>query len=219
MLPDTGADVTIIGEKHMSTLQVSRSSLQPLPSNTVLTADGSEMSPALGYFQATLQLGKKWCTARIQVHKGVPTLLLSYSHCKELNIIPQEFPKPIQQIQHVNRCTETPLCNITSPSEARKYFLRTFKEVLVSKEDTLQSAPQDNDRTLQDIRESAREDSEYAHLLHLCNETGYVIWQRHITPPHLAISLQAARPRVPSRESRRPLTRTLYVLWSPICSA
>ncbi|KAK3895520.1 hypothetical protein Pcinc_000758 [Petrolisthes cinctipes] len=129
MLPDTGADVTIIGEKHMSTLQVSRSSLQPLPSNTVLTADGSEMSPALGYFQATLQLGKKWCTARIHVHKGVPTPLLSYSHCKELNIIPQEFPKPIVQVQHINRCTETPLCNITSPSEARKYFLR-FSQML-----------------------------------------------------------------------------------------
>ncbi|KAK4307318.1 hypothetical protein Pmani_020922 [Petrolisthes manimaculis] len=156
MLPDTGVDVTIIGEKHMSTLQLSRSSLQPLPSNIVLTADGSEISPALGYFQATLQLGRKWCTTRIQVHKVVTTPLLSYSHCKELNIIPQEFPKPILQVQHINRCTETPLCNIASPSDARKYFLHT-----------LQSKLQDNDRTLQDIRESAREDSEYAHLLQL----------------------------------------------------
>ncbi|XP_045120473.1 uncharacterized protein LOC123509916 [Portunus trituberculatus] len=87
MLPDTGADVTVIGQRHLSILQIPRNSLQPLPPVHTLTADGSEMAPALGCFQATLRLGQRSCIAQIQVHDGVQTPLLSYGHCKELAII------------------------------------------------------------------------------------------------------------------------------------
>lgn len=140
MLPDTGADITVIGTRHLDLLQIPRDSLRPLPATPTFTADGSEMSPALGYFTATLRLGKKSCSAQIQVHHGVQTPLLSFRHCKELAIISPEFPKPILQVQHVNRCTEAPLPTLTSPAAAKEYFLREFPDVLVSKAD-LQKAP------------------------------------------------------------------------------
>lgn len=53
MLPDTGADVTLIGTRHLQ----KQTSLRILLGMTTLTADGSCMSPPLGWFQAKLKLG------------------------------------------------------------------------------------------------------------------------------------------------------------------
>ena len=50
MLPDTGADISVVGPQHLDILQIPRSSLEPPPTTTKLTADGSPMSPALGVF-------------------------------------------------------------------------------------------------------------------------------------------------------------------------
>ncbi|XP_068246738.1 uncharacterized protein [Palaemon carinicauda] len=135
MLPDTGAEVSVVGPQHLDLLKIPRSSLKQFPTTVTLTADGSAMTPALGTFQATLTLGKQSCSAVIQVHDGVQTPLLSYSHCKELAIISPDFPKPILEVKHVKRCKELPLSATTSPTEAREFFLREFKDVLVTKED------------------------------------------------------------------------------------
>ncbi|KAK8374220.1 hypothetical protein O3P69_011974 [Scylla paramamosain] len=101
MPPDTGADVTVIGQRHLGMLQIPRSRLQPLPPVHTLTADGSEMAPALGCFQAILRLGQRSCVVRIQVHEGVQIPLLSYGQCKELAIISREFPKPIHKFTEI----------------------------------------------------------------------------------------------------------------------
>ena len=140
MLPDTGADVTVVGTQHLHLLNIPRSSLKPFSTNVTLNADGSPMKPALGTFEATLTLGKRSCSAMIQVQDELPMPLLSYSHCLELAIIPPDFPRPILEVKHVNRCQELPFSATTSPAEAREFFLREFKDVLVSKED-LQTAP------------------------------------------------------------------------------
>ncbi|XP_068246810.1 uncharacterized protein [Palaemon carinicauda] len=125
MLPDTGAEVSVVGPQHLDVLKIPRSSLKPFPTTVTLTADGSAMTPALDTFQATLTLGKQSCSAVIQVHDGVQTPLLSYGHCKELAIISPDFPKPILEDKHVKRCKELPLSATTSPTE----------DVLVTKED------------------------------------------------------------------------------------
>ncbi|XP_068227911.1 uncharacterized protein [Palaemon carinicauda] len=135
MLPDTGAEVSVVGPQHLDLLKINRSRLKPFPTTVTLTADGSAMTPALGTFQATLMLGKQSCSAVIQVHDGVQTPLLSYSHCKELAIVSPDFPKPILEVKHVKRCKELPLSAATSPTEAIEFFLREFKDVLVTKED------------------------------------------------------------------------------------
>ena len=140
MLSDTGADVSVIGPQHLDLLKIPRSSLKPPSTATTLTADASAMAPALGTFLATLSLGKWSCSAVIQVHEGVQMPLLSYTHCQELAIISSEFLKPILEVKHVNRCKGLPLPPITSPAEAKDFFLREFKDMLVSKED-LRAAP------------------------------------------------------------------------------
>ncbi|XP_068232095.1 uncharacterized protein [Palaemon carinicauda] len=140
MLPDTGADVSVMGPQHLELLQINRNELQCSATSVTLTADGSQMTPALGTLKATLSLANRSCHAMIQVHEGVQMPLLSYAHCKELAIIPPDFPRPTLQVVHVNRCKDLPLHANSTPAEAREYFLRTFPDVLVSKED-LKAAP------------------------------------------------------------------------------
>ena len=140
MLPDTGADITIMGPQHLDSLHIPRTSLQPPPSSPPRNADNSPMAPALGTFRATLTLGKHSCSATIQVNRGIQIPLLSLAHCKELAIVSSSFPKQISEVIHVNRCTGLPLPPTTSPAAAKQYFLKEFKDVLVSKED-LKTAP------------------------------------------------------------------------------
>ena len=139
-IPDTGAEVSVLGPQHLAHLQIDRKDLLPPTTSKTFTADGSEMSPPLGSLEVTLTLAKRSCQARLQVHDGVTTPLLSFSHCKELAIISPKFPKPILQVTHVHRCTEFPLTEATPPAEARDYFVRNFPDVLVSKDD-LKTAP------------------------------------------------------------------------------
>ncbi|XP_068245143.1 uncharacterized protein mRpL22 [Palaemon carinicauda] len=103
MLPDTGADVSVMGPQHLELLQITRDELQRSATSVTFTADGSQMTPALGTLKATLSLANRSCHAMIQVHEGIQMPLLSYAHCKELAIIPPDFPRPILQVVHVNR--------------------------------------------------------------------------------------------------------------------
>lgn len=108
MIPDTGADATIIGPSHLPSIGVTIEDLTPPPQAPRYTADGTEMKQALGsvYVQLTLkglQTGE-W----IDVHSGTPAPLLSYRACRELAIIPERFPQPIQEVTHAARvCTST----------------------------------------------------------------------------------------------------------------
>ncbi|KAK7085445.1 hypothetical protein SK128_023559, partial [Halocaridina rubra] len=87
---------------------------------------------------AILKFGNKSCDAKIQIHEGILSPLLSFSHCQELDIISPDFPKRILAVTNVNRCAELSLRATTLPSA--DFFLCKFRDVLVSKAD-LQAAP------------------------------------------------------------------------------
>ncbi|ROT75496.1 hypothetical protein C7M84_005966 [Penaeus vannamei] len=141
MLPDTGADITVIGLKHLDSLGIPRCSLSPPPATDVLTADGSSMTPALDCFETTLQLGQASCKAIVHVYECIQTPLHTYGHCVDLAIVSTDFPKPILSVTHVNRCAQQmPASAVSFPTAARTYFLQHFSDVLVSKTD-LQTTP------------------------------------------------------------------------------
>ncbi|XP_066978786.1 uncharacterized protein [Macrobrachium rosenbergii] len=140
IIPDTGADITVIGTMHLDALHIPRSKLSPPPLTDVMTAYGSPMPPAVGCFQAALCLGNKSCVATIHVHEDIQTTLLSRGHCRALAIVSPEFSKPILKVTHVNRCAQIPDSAMTSPAAVKDYFLHHFNDVLVSKAD-LQTQP------------------------------------------------------------------------------
>ncbi|XP_050705846.1 uncharacterized protein LOC126991139 [Eriocheir sinensis] len=143
MLPDTGADVTVIGPEHLRSLGLSISDLQPSPTDPKYTADGSPMAPALGSLQVEISVKQKTTTVWMDVHEGTPNPLLSCHACRELALIPERFPQPIAKVTHANVCTSNgaqstlplPFTNVTSTAEARAYFVKEYSDVLVSKAD------------------------------------------------------------------------------------
>ncbi|KAK7078896.1 hypothetical protein SK128_005388, partial [Halocaridina rubra] len=106
MLPDTGADVTIIGILHLKLLWIPRISLELLPVTITLTADGSQMSPAMSWFQATMKLGNKTCIAKIQVQEGIqpfewchPMVLVAKSNGVQITV---DLTKLSSQVSHLH---------------------------------------------------------------------------------------------------------------------
>ena len=168
-IPDTGADTTVVGVQHLSSFGLTKHVLKPPPKTTYYNADGTKMKAVVGSFEAELTYGNRSCHGWIDVHSSLSTPLLSWEHCRELGIVPKDFPKQIRAVQHTNsrvhevRNTKPsadtqnspgtttltlpsstspplPLHSTTPPSEARRYFLEEFKDVLVKKAD-LQNAP------------------------------------------------------------------------------
>ncbi|XP_064120305.1 uncharacterized protein LOC135224910 [Macrobrachium nipponense] len=140
LIPDTGEDITVIGTIHLDALRIPRTRLEPPPMTDIVTADGSPMTPAVGYFQATLRLGNKSCSATIHVHEDIQTPLLSREHCRAFAIVSPDFLKPILKVTHLNRCAQFPASAMTPPAAIKDYFLWHFSDILISKKD-LQTQP------------------------------------------------------------------------------
>ncbi|KAK3875600.1 hypothetical protein Pcinc_019536 [Petrolisthes cinctipes] len=100
MLPDTGADTTIIGPDHLQHIGLFLSDLQPPPQTPTYAADGSLMKSAIGSVQVQLQVKERSTQEWMDVHHGIPIPLLSYRACRELALIPERFPNPIAQVTH-----------------------------------------------------------------------------------------------------------------------
>lgn len=70
----------VIGLKHQDSLGNPWCILSPAPPIDVLTVDGLSMTPTLGCFETTQQLGPAFCKAIVHIHEGIQMPLLSYGH-------------------------------------------------------------------------------------------------------------------------------------------
>ncbi|KAK3880960.1 hypothetical protein Pcinc_014610 [Petrolisthes cinctipes] len=100
MLPDTGADTTIMGPDHLHTIGLTYDHLHTPQQKPTYTADGSPMQPAIGSVQVQLEIKGSITHEWIDIHPGTPIPLLSYRACRELALIPKRFPHPITQVTH-----------------------------------------------------------------------------------------------------------------------
>ncbi|XP_063591351.1 uncharacterized protein LOC134768457 [Penaeus indicus] len=149
IIPDTGADTTVIGLQHLSSLGLSKKDLAPPAETIYYNADGSQMPPAAGSFRGIITYGNRSTTCWIDVQPSLTTPLLSWTECKNLGIVPDYFPRQMSDMRIANRVhglgsapmsnppklLPLPLNQLTSPDEARKYFLHQYADVLVKKDD------------------------------------------------------------------------------------
>ena len=77
VIPDTGADTTVIGPQHLKYLGLTRRELDPPPTLDYYNADESKMPAALGSFRAKMTYGTLSCTGWIDVQGSLSTPLLS----------------------------------------------------------------------------------------------------------------------------------------------
>ncbi|KAK8373942.1 hypothetical protein O3P69_019952 [Scylla paramamosain] len=159
MIPDTGADTTVIGPQHLQHLGLTSRNLQPPPSLDYYNAD--DLRCLLLWVPSRRSSPMASCRAR-----GGSMC----KHCRELGIIPKDFPRQItDDVSTVGRIREstsaTPVATVqchrqpasvvaplpapspslplhanTSLAEAKEYFLQEYADVLVKKDD-LQKAP------------------------------------------------------------------------------
>ncbi|XP_045127688.1 uncharacterized protein LOC123514109 [Portunus trituberculatus] len=151
-IPNTGADMTVIGPQHLRMLGIDRQALGV--SLAYYNADETKMSAALGSLQTTLVYGELSCTGWIDVQGSWNTPLLSHEHCHALGIVPHDFPAQIfsarGSVTSVWEATNAPaprssvpalpLLSTISPDAAKEYFLREYQDVLLTKDST-QDAP------------------------------------------------------------------------------
>ncbi|XP_037781117.1 uncharacterized protein LOC119577617 [Penaeus monodon] len=144
IIPDTGADTTVIGLKHLSSLGLSKEDLAPPAETVYYNANGSQMPPVAGSFCGTITYGDRSTTCWIDVQPSLTTPLLSWKECKDLGIVPDYFLRQMSDVHMTNRVhgpDSTPVLNpsqllplpldqLKSPEEARKYFLHQYADVL-----------------------------------------------------------------------------------------
>ena len=144
MLPDTGADTTIIGPDHLPGIGLKKEDLRAPPQTPTYGPDGNLMNSAIGSVEVQLEIKGNITQEWIDVHPGTPTPLLSYQACQKLALIPEKFPRPIAQVTHArvqgtNKDEEIlenpPFSSATTPTQAKEYFLKEFSDVLVRKQD------------------------------------------------------------------------------------
>ena len=105
-VPDTGSESTAMGLCDAERLGISKSRLRR-SSAKLYGADGQELT-CFGYFAGKVTLGDESVETDIYVVDGLKGMLLSWFHCKQLRILPKEYPQQIQ------------CCQVVSASGARR---------------------------------------------------------------------------------------------------
>ena len=97
-IPDTGAEISICGENILKQLKINEDDLLHEYDEKLVAANNTEIE-TLGKISLKMQLNQRSTVEDIIVCKNQDSFLLSWQVCKNLGIIPQNFPKPIQKIQ------------------------------------------------------------------------------------------------------------------------
>ncbi|KAK8372031.1 hypothetical protein O3P69_011884 [Scylla paramamosain] len=203
VIPDTGADTTVIGPQHLRDLGLAKQELDPPPSLRYYNADGSRMPAALGSFQAKLTYGTRSCTGWIDVQGSLSTPLLSWEHCRALAIVPSDFPRQIKTSKTtVNRVGESP---DVQPAEASRGVSKPTQEDNILDAETnfsvrsvvtlhaieslasedAQASPDQahtRDLTLEGLRRATLDDPTYSDLLHFVKEGFPTRYDAHAKP-------------------------------------
>ena len=121
--PDTGAEVTAIGLRHLRLLGLSISDLSRCQEE-VLAADRGRLRP-VGVFDATLTLGTATTDTTLRVFHDVDDALLSWYDARALRLIPDTYP---QQISSLRRDPPVASSAVASQiEEGRQAILREFR--------------------------------------------------------------------------------------------
>ena len=96
--PDTGAEANVVGIPEAQDLGVDVTHLRP-SSDKLFAAGGKELDSA-GTFSCEMTLGSRRITTQVAVLNEFSGALLSWFDCIGLGILPPDFPRQIQSVEH-----------------------------------------------------------------------------------------------------------------------
>ncbi|MPC72498.1 hypothetical protein E2C01_066807 [Portunus trituberculatus] len=123
LLPDTGADTTILGADHLNSIGLSLADLCSSTQRPTYSTDGSPMQPVIGSVQVTYTAVIRGDIKTVDETKEA----LEITASKNVSV-------PHASLPHL------PFNSNTTPEQARSYFLEEYADVLIKKVD-LQTMP------------------------------------------------------------------------------
>eukprot|EP00117_Sycon_ciliatum_P027921 scpid16025/ scgid22570/ len=155
---DTGADACIMGHSLLEFLTIHPNQVRPVQATQIIAANGSDLT-CIGTLSLAIRYGDRVAPCTVFVCSNHDGMLLSWEVCRQLQIIPEDYPNPIQiaQVETPNICatdSDTQVQQLTdisslgrripdTPSESDRARIRSqliahFSSVFTS-EDTLQT--------------------------------------------------------------------------------
>jgi len=92
--PDTGADGCVMSLDLLGQMHIPVEQLAAPPETRILTANGSELK-CVGTLQLGISYGDHSANIQALVCKNHSGFLLAWTVCRDLGIIPQDYPRPI----------------------------------------------------------------------------------------------------------------------------
>ncbi|ROT85619.1 hypothetical protein C7M84_010242 [Penaeus vannamei] len=115
-VPDSGADIKVMGVQHLDLLGLTVADLDRPPELGLNNPDGTSMkSKIVGSFFATMSYGDVKIQGWVSILSLLPRPLLSWKHTQQLRIIPHDYPK---QIKNASSSQQRPRRRPHDPSEA-----------------------------------------------------------------------------------------------------
>ena len=131
--PDTGAEATIAGLDFLKQIKIEVGNTCTPPEDTIISANGTAID-CIGTVDIYIHTADRSVKETVLICKDQQGILLAWYVCRDLGIIPSDYPKPICAITHTNDI-RVPSKNVTGHtsverrSQVRKELLVEFKNV------------------------------------------------------------------------------------------
>lgn len=129
-VPDTGAEISICGMNLVHKLQKTKKKLSPIKGQNLKAANGTSIE-TLGSITLEIQLHDSITIENVIVCKNQSELLLSWKACQNLNIISEDFPAQIKQLE-IDRTSDQNMEGIIETKDMKTVLLEEFHDVFSS---------------------------------------------------------------------------------------
>ena len=115
--PDTGAEATVTGLNFLRQMQLDSDNIcsPSLPDDTIIAANGTSID-CIGAVDIYIHVAGKCTKETVIVCKEQRGLLLAWYVCRDLGIVPHNYPTPVCSITRKNMAEPTSLPLVHNPS-------------------------------------------------------------------------------------------------------
>ena len=135
--PDTGAEASVAGITFLKQMKLETGNMCPPPDDTIIAANGTSIE-CIGSLNIYIHVAGKSTKETVLICKQQRGLLLAWYVCRDLGIVPHNYPLPVRSITH-EIAAEPSLVPINSPlggttcavksSRTRKQLIEEFQDV------------------------------------------------------------------------------------------
>ena len=113
--PDTGAEATVAGLNFLRQMKLDSGNIWSPPDDTIIAANGTSID-CIGAVDIYIHVAGKSTKETVLICKEQRGLLLAWYVCRDLGIVPHNYPTPVCSITRKNMAEPTSLPLVHNPS-------------------------------------------------------------------------------------------------------